>query len=463
MRSNPAEYDLVTAPTLHAAVSLMAENPSSWTLIAGGTDVMVQFAAGTLPGRKLLSVWNLSELRQIEVLADEIRVGAGSTYTDIRNHDLLGREFPLLQQAASWTGSIANQNRGTLGGNIANASPAADSLPALLAYEAELILVAAGRERRIPYAKFHKAYKTMELAPGELIRTICLRRSYSGYTAYGRKVGGRNAQAISKVCMAALGRVQNGIIDDVRIAVGSVAPIPMRLPETEKLLRGSAMDARLLELVRTAAASEIQSIDDIRSTARYRNAVVGNLVREFLRVLAATESVNDVGKVLAHWNRLPAADAAAEIATCCASQAWAQQMERLRPFASVTALLRAADQIWRGLSPGDWLQAFHAHPRIGESKASGDTGARFLQWSAEEQSRVAQGGDPERIALAEANRDYEKRFGRIFIVCAAGKSATEMLDILRRRLENDEAAELLESAEQQRQITQSRLKRWLTE
>src|SRR6266403_1494621 len=130
---------------------ILAAHPGGWLPIAGGTDVMVQYAAGKLPARKLVSIWNLPELRRMEVLPDEIRIGAGCTYTELREHNVIAREFPLLASAARWTGGIANQNRGTLGGNIVNASPAADSLPALLVYEAELILVSRRGERRVPY------------------------------------------------------------------------------------------------------------------------------------------------------------------------------------------------------------------------------------------------------------------------------------------------------------------------
>ena len=206
MRSNPADYQLEAPTSLQAVVSLLAAEPGGWLPIAGGTDVMVQYAAGKLAARRLVSIWNLPELRGIEVLPDEVRVGAGCTYTDLREHELVQREFSLLARAAAWTGGIANQNRGTIGGNIVNASPAADSLPALLAYEAELILVSVRGERRVPYRDFHTGYKKTKLAPDELIRAVCLARRFLGYLAYARKVGARNAQAISKVCIAALGR-----------------------------------------------------------------------------------------------------------------------------------------------------------------------------------------------------------------------------------------------------------------
>src|SRR6202140_809177 len=245
MRSDPSDFELIAPGTLHAVVSRLADEPGQWLPIAGGTDVMVQYAAGKLPARKLISIWNLTELQGIEILPGEIRIGAGCTYTELREHKVIAQEFPLLASAARWTGGIANQNRGTLGGNIVNASPAADSLPALLAYEAELIVVSVRGERRVPYVGFHTAYKKMNLASDELIRAICLRRAFSDYLHYTRKVGARNAHAISKVCVAALGRLRGGVIDDVRIALGSVAPVPLRLTEVERIGRGKPVEPEL--------------------------------------------------------------------------------------------------------------------------------------------------------------------------------------------------------------------------
>jgi CO/xanthine dehydrogenase FAD-binding subunit len=285
MRSNPSDYEMVAPGSLNSIVSLLAREPGVWLPIAGGTDVMVQYSAGKLPARKLVSIWNLPELRRIEVTASEVRIGAGCTYTDIRKHDICGREFPLLASAARWTGGIANQNRGTIAGNIVNASPAADSLPALLVYDAELILVSVRGERRLPYAGFHTGYKKTLLAIDELVQTVCLPRRFAGYFSHARKVGARNSQAIAKVSIAALGRITDGVVEDIRIAVGSVAPVPLRLRETERIVRGKAIDSGLLISARKAAASEIRPIDDIRSTAKYRARVAGNLVVEFLNEL----------------------------------------------------------------------------------------------------------------------------------------------------------------------------------
>src|SRR6202140_948787 len=164
MRADPSAYQFIAPGKLQTVLSFLADDPGKWLPIAGGTDVMVQYAAGKLASRKLISIWDIPELRSIEVLSDEVRIGAGCTYTNLREHGIVASEFPLLARAARWTGGIANQNRGTLGGNIVNASPAADSLPALLAYEAELTLVSVRGERRVPYVGFHTGYKKMNYA-----------------------------------------------------------------------------------------------------------------------------------------------------------------------------------------------------------------------------------------------------------------------------------------------------------
>lgn len=286
MRANPAEYELVAPGTLQRVVALLAKEPGTWFPVAGGTDVMVLYAAGKLPPRKMVSIFGLPELKSIEVTPAEIRIGAGCTYSDIRVHKGISEGFPLLIRSAAWTGGIANQNRGTLGGNIANASPAGDSLPVLLAYDAELILVSTRGERRIPYRNFHTGYKNSLLAPDELIRTICLPRKFTGYFSYVQKVGARNAQAISKVFLAALGQLSNDRISDVRLAAGSVAPVPIRLTRTESVLKGQPISPSLVEACKASLAQEIQPIDDIRSTARYRTVVLANLLAEFLRGLA---------------------------------------------------------------------------------------------------------------------------------------------------------------------------------
>src|SRR5271156_908425 len=285
MRSRPSEYELVAPGQLSAVLDLLAKEPGVWMPIAGGTELMVQYGAGRLPARKLVSLWGLPELRQVESSAQEVLIGAGCTYSDLRKNPVVTREFPLLAQAASWTGSIANQNRGTLGGNIVNASPAADSLPALLVYEAELLLVSARGPRRVPYSDFHTGYKQTRLAPDEIISGIALQPRFAAYHAYSRKVGTRNAQAIAKLCVAGLGRVSDNKIEDVRLAIGSMAVTPLRLRRTEKVLLGRGWSAALAGEARQALETEVAPIDDIRSSAVYRLHVAGNLLQEFLEGL----------------------------------------------------------------------------------------------------------------------------------------------------------------------------------
>lgn len=287
MRSNPAEFAMVSPSNLDSALALLASEPGEWTPIAGGTELMVQLSAGKLSPRKLLNIWNLEGLRTITVTEDAILLGAGSTYTDIRRHPMLAAEFPLLTRAAAWTGSIANQNRGTLGGNIVNASPAADSPPALLAYDAQLEIISSRGTRIIPYSSFHLGYKRMDLASDELLKSILLPRCYQDYFQYSRKVGPRNAQAISKVALAAVGRLEGDSIDDIRIAAASLADTPLRCFAVEEALRGLSLE-EAMTIGRQAMLDIGCPIDDIRSTAEYRNAVAANLLEEFLSNWKAT-------------------------------------------------------------------------------------------------------------------------------------------------------------------------------
>jgi len=278
-------YQLVTPQSLSEALTIIASDSCAWRPFAGGTDLMVLLEAGKLPHQNYLNIWKLPELRGIEVTDTFVSLGALTTYTEVQNHEILRKEFPMLCQAAKETGGIAIQNRGTLGGNIVNASPAADSPPALLAYDAELELVSKHGERRIPYFKFHSGYKQMDIRPDELLRTIRLPRAANRLTHYYRKVGTRKAQAISKVCFAAVGSMTDGKIETVRIALGSIAPIPLRCVQTENALRNQTIDS--IAAARAIFASEISPIDDLRSTRDYRLRVSLNLLEHFIDELSA--------------------------------------------------------------------------------------------------------------------------------------------------------------------------------
>lgn len=287
MRAYLPSYNLLTPQNLFDALELFAREPGVWKPFAGGTDLMVLLEAGKLAHRSYVNIWDLKALRGIEVTDAHVTIGALTTYTEIRSHPVLRAEFPMLCQAASETGGLAIQNRGTLGGNIANASPAADSPPALLVYDAELELVSISGSRRVPYHGFHTGYKQMNIQPQELLARIRLSRSTKNLTQYYRKVGTRKAQAISKVCFAATAATDGELLTDVRIALGSVAPIPVRCVETEAALRGRPIE-QLPELGRAALAREILPIDDIRSTANYRIKVSLNLLDDFLCSLRST-------------------------------------------------------------------------------------------------------------------------------------------------------------------------------
>jgi len=166
--------------------------------------------------------------------------------------------------------------------------------------------------------------------------------------------------------------------------------------------------------------------------------------------------------VLSRWNSLTPGKAAEEILPCCGSKAWAEEMARRRPIQDEAALLAACDEIWKNLSESAWMEAFQSHPRIGESDGPGSATAQSATWSKNEQQEVASAEEGVKTALAYGNRAYELKFKRTFIVCATGKSGMEILDILRRRLRNDDKAELLEAAEEQRQIAHVRLRKWLS-
>ncbi len=293
MRAYLPSYQLVAPSNLREALDLLAQD-DRWKPFAGGTDLMVLLEAGKLPHKNYVNVWNLKELGGIEVNDDSVGLGALTTYTEIRHNKTLQEEFPMLCQAAKETGGIAIQNRGTLGGNIVNASPAADSPPALLAYDAELQLVSKAGERRIPYSTFHTGYKQMDMRPDELLRGIRLPRMEERLVHYYRKVGTRKAQAISKICFAAVAQLVNHKLTKIRIALGSVAPIPLRCHQTEHALQNKVLDEEAIAGAKDALASEISPIDDLRSTTAYRLRVSLNLLDDFLRGCAEHSATNNL-------------------------------------------------------------------------------------------------------------------------------------------------------------------------
>jgi CO/xanthine dehydrogenase FAD-binding subunit len=285
LRAYLPDYELRVPKDLNDALALLAGQPGVWKPFAGGTDLMVLFESGKLAHRKFFSIWHLPELRGIEVAPERVSLGALTTYAEVQANEVLRREFPMLCQAASETGGLAIQNRGTLGGNIANASPAGDSPPALLAYDAQLELVSQRGARLVAYSEFHTGYKRMTLGADELISRILLPRVHGTVHQYYRKVGTRKAQAISKVCFAGLARLDQSSIREIRLAFGSVAPTPLRCLKTEEGLKDQKLEPSLINHARAELAREIAPIDDIRSTSDYRLRVAQNLLQDFLSQL----------------------------------------------------------------------------------------------------------------------------------------------------------------------------------
>ena len=277
----------VVRPTgLDEALETLAARPGL-RVLAGGTDVMVGVHAGFDRPEALLDVWGLDELRGVRVEDEAVVIGALSTYTDLIRAEAVAEHLPALAQAASEVGAIQIQNRGTIGGNVVNASPSGDSQPPLAVYEAELELRSVRGSRQVPFVSFYSGYKAMDLAADELLTALRVPLPPAGARHWFRKVGTRKAQAIAKVSAAALVVPEgDGTIGQARLALGAVAPTVIRLPETEGLLRGGRPGPELVEAVRASVTAEARPIDDVRSTAEYRRQVCGNIVARFLESLA---------------------------------------------------------------------------------------------------------------------------------------------------------------------------------
>jgi CO/xanthine dehydrogenase FAD-binding subunit len=282
MRGDPAAHDLIAPGNLSAVLEILAAEPGQWTPIAGGTELMVTFAAGRLNAKKLVSLWGIPDLRTIETTAESVAIGAAATFLELRRHAVIAAELPLLARAASWIGSVANQSRATLGGNLVNGSPAADSSPALLAYDAEIEFISMRGRRRVPYAQFHTGYKRNVLAADELLYAIHVPRRFARHHHYLRKVGTRRAMAVAKVALGATALLEKGMIREIRLGAACLAPYPARLLQTEAALLGQPITGESVEAARRALLGEVQPIDDIRSTAEYRGRVAANLLDEFL-------------------------------------------------------------------------------------------------------------------------------------------------------------------------------------
>ena len=275
----PAEPQCVSPSTLEEAYGLLADAPHR--PIAGGTDLMVQIT-GELgePPERVLDLWRLDELRGIAIRGDVVELGALTTYTDIRRSAICREHLPSLVEAAATIGAAQIQNRGTIGGNVMNASPAGDTLPVLLALDAALVVGGTGGEREVPAAAFWPAYRRTAARAGELLLRVRIPLG-TGRDQRFRKVGTRRAQAISKVVVATAWR-GNGTWEDVRLALGSVAATPLRVAAAEAALEGRPRTQASVDAAIDALSASIEPIDDVRSTASYRREVARRVVHRLL-------------------------------------------------------------------------------------------------------------------------------------------------------------------------------------
>ncbi len=271
--------------TLAAAYALLSERGRAMKVIAGGTDLMVLMNAHMLDAAEFLDIWRVDELRGISDEGDALRVGALTTYTQLIRSELIQRHVPALVAASRTIGAIQIQNRGTIGGNVVNASPAGDSLPVLAAYDAEVEIGSARGARRVPFNEFYSGYRRTMLQSDELVVAVRIPKLKEGERDFFWKVGTRRAQAISKTVLAARARMTGETIETISIGAGSVAPTVIRASQTERLLIGAALNAALIEEARRTIAQEIAPITDLRSTEHYRRTVTGNVLVKFLRQL----------------------------------------------------------------------------------------------------------------------------------------------------------------------------------
>jgi CO/xanthine dehydrogenase FAD-binding subunit len=269
---------------LKEALRLQADEATRGKLLAGGTDLMVQWAAGVPVPTRATSLWDLPELCTICIEGDLVEIGAGVTHAFLLDAKPIHRDLPALIAAAATVGAAQIQARGTLGGNAANASPAGDTAPALLVSGGSVRLASLAGERQVPLDQFWTGYRQIDLRPDEIIRSFLLPKRGKAQERF-RKIGTRNAQAISKVMAASRILLREGRIESAAIALGSVAPTPVRLREVEDFLRGKTLSPRLVAQAEKLAQQTVHPIDDVRSTADYRRWTAGRLVRDALQAL----------------------------------------------------------------------------------------------------------------------------------------------------------------------------------
>jgi len=279
----PVEPPVASPRSLAEAYALLGDAPHR--PLAGGTDLLVQIT-GDLgdPPERVLDLWQLDELRGIRMESDALVLGALTTYAELRRSPLIAEFLPAFAEAASTIGAAQIQNRGTIGGNVMNASPAGDMLPLLLACDAQLIAGTASGERWVPAREFWPSYRRTALEPTELLLRVSIPLPAGRQVRY-RKIGTRRAQAISKVVMALAWQTDGDgeVWREVHLALGSVAPVPIRAPSTEAVLEGATPIEATADRAASTLAGEISPIDDVRSSASYRRTVAARALHRLIR------------------------------------------------------------------------------------------------------------------------------------------------------------------------------------
>jgi CO/xanthine dehydrogenase FAD-binding subunit len=267
--------------SLDEALRRLEEDPEL-VPTAGCTDLMVRGPEALHRMDGVIDLLSVPELRGVREVDGALEIGATTSFSEIRRSPAVRAAFPTLAAAASVVGGWQIQNRATLGGNMANASPAGDSLPVLLALDAIVMAAGARGCREIPYAEFHTGYRQTALRPGEIVASVRLPYLPHGSVQAFRKVGTREAQAISKIVVAMAGRLKKSRIAELRLAAGSVAPTPVRLRAAEEAVLGMSPGAEAADLAGREAAREVTPIDDVRSTAEYRRFALQRVVRRLV-------------------------------------------------------------------------------------------------------------------------------------------------------------------------------------
>jgi len=283
------QVDIAFPDSLAEALKLMADEKTRGMPLAGGTDLMVQWESGVrAPPARAIDVKNLRELKEIRSHDGIVTIGAAVSHAQLRKSDVIRQAIPALSEAAATVGGGQIQSMGTLAGSIANASPAGDLAPTLLASDAKVVTASVRGERTMALEKFILGYRKIDLAPDELIVRFLVPAATPASREQFRKLGPRAAQAISKIMGSYRGLYRNGKIEKFAVALGSVAPTAIRLPAVEKFVTGQPITSATLEQAEKLAAEAVKPISDIRSTADYRKWVSGRLVRGFLEHLAAS-------------------------------------------------------------------------------------------------------------------------------------------------------------------------------